>query len=422
VSDTSQTTAPTTNSPLLTEADLDLLKHIASSNRNLHEARKTREYSIVLATFTFYVLSVAASFYEPIDLPDDNEMFLFCLWFTYIFLGRLAYLDIKTGGLANEVNQNTAHWAEDSIIKHLEGKNLPTLKQYLEKKSTFQKQPRRHAWLWQCLVILGGAVVSAIVITTPFLAPQWPSTLFAAIAAILGALAATILSSYDLINCVGERLLRPPPKPNSNQNSPTTEVLPMSDGQKNMSERDFAWSIYQHSDHLQHQRHYYFATIQAFLFIAAGLGGSTTEGTNTLPQLPQLLLLLSLFGVTLSIVWWAATVRLEHPQRALIRRHLEHDPVYNIYHTSLWHLLPGGILINNLPPISTLLIWAYVFATSLDWVRLDKAQLLMLFPLALFFAVILHFAEYACSWYFLERRGLNKFVQTNHSTHPPDAA
>lgn len=150
--------------------------------------------------------------------------------------------------------------------------------------------------------------------------------------------------------------------------------------QENMSDRDFAWSIYQHADRLQHQRQYNFATMQAFLFVAVGLGANSSFWEVLVP-------LVALFGACLAVAWWGATVRLVRPMRA-IRRCLETDSVYRVYHSALWKF-SASFLVIHLPPTLAFVIWASLLAKALGLAELQGLQYLIPLAAALLLALFL---------------------------------
>ena len=185
--------------------------------------------------------------------------------------------------------------------------------------------------------------------------------------------------------------------------------------QSDMSPRDFAWSIYQHADNLQHQRFYNFATTQAFVFVGAGIGASGNAPDLLLPMI-------AMFGVLLAVAWWAATIRLERPQVA-VRRHFEHDSVYKDYHVALWQN-SASLLVNHIPPVMAFAAWFVIFVESIresihTWGILSFCIGLLVFVVVV--SVRLDKWESNKRSQFLKRQGLDKPpARSEHlNTSPP---
>ena len=135
---------------------LDALRHLAESNRTLHGQRIDREFSVVTATLGFYGGLVALT-YTVTSVPD-NALFLGVVWLISLGLAFLVFLYLEGSGRANNANQAAAEWAEDTIARILEVSGIPGF-------PIPEGHPNRYRWLWEVLIVVAGAIVSAALIT-----------------------------------------------------------------------------------------------------------------------------------------------------------------------------------------------------------------------------------------------------------------
>lgn len=156
---------------------LDALKHISTTNRQLHEARIRREFRLVITVLTFFAACVSAKFAGSI--PTDGFLFnrLFSIfdiliWFAFSFIAYLAWRYLKSSADANAANQARAEVAEDVMQRCLEETgsiDIPKYQKEIEDKrkseGTVQTHPCRDRWKWQAWIVTLGAVISAILIS-----------------------------------------------------------------------------------------------------------------------------------------------------------------------------------------------------------------------------------------------------------------
>jgi hypothetical protein len=142
----------------MTKDEQDALVFLSQTHRSLHEQRIKRSFKIIVSTLTFFVLCVAAKFAADTKLPTSEASFKAVVWITFIALWGVAAINFWGSRGANMINQDIAQKAEDAIITHLADKKLIVL-------SPPNRNPRKMAWLWEMLIVLGGAVASAYAIT-----------------------------------------------------------------------------------------------------------------------------------------------------------------------------------------------------------------------------------------------------------------
>ena len=142
----------------MTKDEQDALVFLSQTHRSLHEQRIKRSFKIIVSTLTFFVLCVAAKFAADTKLPTSETSFNTVVWIIFIALSLVAAIDFWGSRRANEINQGIAQKAEDAIIAHLADKKLMVL-------SPPNRNPRKMTWLWEMLIVLGGAAASAYAIT-----------------------------------------------------------------------------------------------------------------------------------------------------------------------------------------------------------------------------------------------------------------
>ena len=143
----------------MTKDEQDALVFLSQTHRSLHEQRIKRSFKIIVSMLTFFVLCVAAKFAADTKLPTSEASFNAVVWGTFFALWLAAAIDFWGSRGANMINQGIAQKAEDAIIAHLADKKLMVL-------SPPNRNPRKMAWLWEMLIVLGGAAASAYAITS----------------------------------------------------------------------------------------------------------------------------------------------------------------------------------------------------------------------------------------------------------------
>ncbi len=132
--------------------DFEALKFLSKTHRNLHQERIAKEFKLVITTLTFFVISVGAKCAEL--LPTDKDVFDYCVWGGFLALAFVAFVYIWQSSKANKLNQKAAEWVEDKIID--------VFKEAVIGKNS---HPCKARWLFEALIILVGAIISAMAIT-----------------------------------------------------------------------------------------------------------------------------------------------------------------------------------------------------------------------------------------------------------------
>lgn len=141
---------------LSTDGVAEALRGLSGTNRTLHGQRIDREFSVVTATLALYGGTVALTYTLSPLLPSTP--FLPIIWFTFVGLAFLVLLYLDGSRRANEGNQIAAEWAEDTlaaILGHSGARGFPIPTGH----------PNRYRWIWEVVVVITGALISAYLIT-----------------------------------------------------------------------------------------------------------------------------------------------------------------------------------------------------------------------------------------------------------------
>ena len=201
---------PSKNS--LSDKEIDVLKFISKTHRDLHEKRIKRELQVVITSLTFYAACVAFKINSKFPL---GEAFSIISIFTFIIIAIYVFLYMEGSGQSNNINQKVAEEAEnrlselldsclynrDSIIKEVKDKNprwsykatdciaellrvnlkleiihsttkrgqwIITISKILgielETKEEKDDHPSANRWLWQASIVILGAFIANILI------------------------------------------------------------------------------------------------------------------------------------------------------------------------------------------------------------------------------------------------------------------
>lgn len=146
------------NFPALTETSLvDILKSFSQTHRSIHGERVRRELHVVITTLGFYAAAVSLKYTGK--LPPD-QTFKWFVWVGFFSLAVAAFIYLWESASANRINQGLAERAESAAIVLLERAGI----------TNFERpagHPAKLRWLWEALIILIAAVLSACLITRP---------------------------------------------------------------------------------------------------------------------------------------------------------------------------------------------------------------------------------------------------------------
>jgi uncharacterized membrane protein YfcA len=136
---------------------INTLISLSQTHRRIHADRIKRELQVVIATLGFYAAGIALKFSEK-GLPEAS-IFKTAVWIGFGFLAVAAFIYLRGSKRANAINQNAAHAAEGTLVALLNARGG------LQDYPTPSGQPAKLRWLWEILVILFGALLSAFVMT-----------------------------------------------------------------------------------------------------------------------------------------------------------------------------------------------------------------------------------------------------------------
>ncbi len=147
---------------------LDCLNHRSQIYRTLHDSRISREFRFIVLILTFFLVCIGAKLSGRI--PNDNFLLLnSILLCTFALVCFLAYKYLKISADANNWCQKEAEIAEDVVLAYItekENKNLIVLWEKIEKSKTLSEatHPAKNRWKWQLYLVIGGALLSEIII------------------------------------------------------------------------------------------------------------------------------------------------------------------------------------------------------------------------------------------------------------------
>jgi len=147
---------------------LDCLNHRSQIYRTLHDSRISREFRFVVLILTFFLVCIGAKLSGRI--PNDNFALLnSILLCTFALVCFLAYKYLKSSADANNWCQKEAEIAEDVALAYItekENKNLIDLWKEINSSKTLLKatHPAKNRWKWQLYVVIGGALLSEIIL------------------------------------------------------------------------------------------------------------------------------------------------------------------------------------------------------------------------------------------------------------------
>jgi len=153
---------------------LDCFNYRSQTYRVLYVARINREFRFVVLALTFLFVCFVAKLSTRI--PQDGVLFVNQLsWFDFILLVTfalfciLAYKYLKSSAEANNWCQKEAEIAEDVALAYVtekESKSFIELWEEIKDKKKLSKasHPAKNRWKWQLYVVIGGALLSSIIV------------------------------------------------------------------------------------------------------------------------------------------------------------------------------------------------------------------------------------------------------------------
>lgn len=149
-----------------TKEKLESFRFLAQIHRNQFNERRKNEWKIIFTILTFYILTAAFRLQNKVTMPPT-----WIIWVSFILLALLTILYLALTHAAKYKNRSIAHNAEAAILDilnetgskvNLFNDHSPWLPyKYFEKL----KNNNQWEWIWQSIVILLFAIMSALVIS-----------------------------------------------------------------------------------------------------------------------------------------------------------------------------------------------------------------------------------------------------------------
>lgn len=158
----------------LSDSEINVLKFISKTHRDIHEGRIKRELHVVITTLSFYAACVAFKLNKGFS---GWQTFFVCL--AFIIVAICVYIYLKASGKSNNFNQGLSQVSENILLKSLEEPSTNNLSDLLKKlleayenpdkfienhQKNKEGRPSANRWLWQEIIVISGAFISIVLI------------------------------------------------------------------------------------------------------------------------------------------------------------------------------------------------------------------------------------------------------------------
>jgi len=148
----------------LTREDIEDLKFLSKTHRELHEQRRKYEFQAVFTSLSFFALSVAGFLGDKVKLPDSPGIKTgIQIMFLLVAVACAALL--KRLHVSNRKNLDIARNAENEIVTALQGKGCHILEEWAKQSDCLSRLVGRwQSWEWQAAFLTITALTAGVIV------------------------------------------------------------------------------------------------------------------------------------------------------------------------------------------------------------------------------------------------------------------